>query len=123
MPYIVTVVAVILAAIFALLVKFWAGFVYFVLAVLLLLSLFWGAWLIYKYLTEFKAEIQERYKFYKAEKINKSHMDIGSYENNEMAYKKDFSRKILKDKISKWFVILFCFAVAVAFLLGMIFYK
>jgi len=123
MPYIVTVVAVILAAIFALLVKFWAGFVYFVLAVLLLLSLFWGAWLIYKYFTEFKEEIQERYKFYKAEKINRSQIDVGTYESNEVAYKKDFAKKILKDKMSKWFVILFCFAVAVAFLLGMIFYK
>lgn len=122
MAYIITAVAVVLAIIFALLGKLWAGFVYFVLCTLLLLALFWGVWLIYKYFTDFKRENEEKYKFFRAEKINKYQISAKYFDENEVQYKKEFKRRIFKDKLVKWFVIAFCFAVAVAFLLGMIFY-
>lgn len=122
MAYIITAVAVVLAIIFALLGKLWAGFVYFVLCTLLLLALFWGVWLIFKYFTDFKQELKEKYKLFKAEKINKYQISAQYFDENDAQYKKEFSKKVLKDKIMKWFVILFCFAVAVAFLLGMILY-
>lgn len=123
LPYIFTSVAVVLAALFAILNRFWTGFAYFVLSCCLLLALFWGAWLIYKYFTDFKHEIDERFKFYKAQKVNKSQVDESAFEANQAAYKKDFDRRMIKDKIIKWFIILFCFALAAAFLVGMILYK
>ncbi len=119
-PYIVTIVAVVLTAVFALLNKVWTGFAYFVLAILLLLALFWGGWLIFKYLTDFKKEQQERFKIYKADKINRSEITQETFEQNEAVYRKDFNKILRREKLVKWFLIVFCFAVAVAFLLGMI---
>ena len=60
MSYIVSIVAVVLAALFAVLGKWWGGFAYFVLAILLLLSIFWSVWLILKYRTDFKKETEEK---------------------------------------------------------------
>ncbi len=122
-PYIVTIVFVILTAIFAILNNYWTGFTYFVLACLMLLSLFWGAWQIYKYFTDFQKELKERFKFFKANQINSSEINEQIFEMNLSAYEKKFKKQILKEKIIKWFVILFCFALATAFLLGMIYYQ
>lgn len=119
---IVTVVAVVLATLFALLVKFWVGFAYFVLTTLLLLSLFWGVWLIIKYFTTYKEELNEKFKFYKADKLNNNNITAEEFENNLSTYKKDFSKIMLKEKILKWLVVLFCFALAFTFLFGIIFY-
>ena len=122
MAYIITIVAIVLAGIFSFLFNVWAGFAYFVLAVLLLLSLFWGCWQIYKYFTDFQKELEERFKIFRAETVNKKQTTAEYFDSNVAQFKKEFSKKILKDKIIKWFVIAFCFACAVAFLLGMIFY-
>lgn len=120
MAYIITIIAVVLAAVFAVLVKVWTGFMYFALASLLLLALFWAAWLIVKYFTEFKIEMNERFKIYKASTINKAGITSEHFNQNEAAYRKDFEKKMRKEKVIKWLVILFCFAVAAAFLLGMV---
>ncbi len=120
LPYIVTIVLVVLTAVFALLNKVWTGFAYFVLSVLLLLAVFWGVWLIYKYFTDFKLELEEKFKLYRANKINKTQISQENFNQNEKAYLKDFNKKVLKEKIIKWCVIAFCFAVAMAFLFGMI---
>lgn len=120
LPYIVTIVLVALTAVFALLNKVWTGFAYFVLSVLLLLAVFWGVWLIYKYFTDFKLELEEKFKLYRANKINKTQISQEKFDQNEKAYLKDFNKKVLKEKIVKWCVIAFCFAVAMAFLFGMI---
>ena len=122
MAYIISIVAIVLAGIFAILESVWAGFAYFVLAILLLLALFWGGWLIYKYFTAFQKELEERFKIFRAETINNKQTTAEYFDNNIAQFKKEFSKKTLKDKIIKWFVIAFCFACAVAFLLGMIFY-
>lgn len=122
LPYIVTAIIFVLVAIFALVVKFWAGFVYFVLALLLLLSLFWFLWFIYRYNTALKTELQEKYEIYKAEKINKTHMSIEEYNQNEVAYKKEFSKLAIKDKLRYVGLMLFCLAIAVAMLTAMICY-
>lgn len=122
LPYIVTAIVFVLAAIFALVVKFWAGFVYFVLALLLLLALFWFAWYIYRYFTVLKYDLQEQYKFFKAEKINRTQISVEEYNNNEVAYKKEFSKKSLKDKLRYVAMMLFCLAIAAAMLIAMICY-
>ena len=122
-PYIVTTIAVVLAALSAILNRFWTGFVYFTLSCLLILSFFWGAWQIFKYFTDFKFELEEKFKYFKADKINSKGVSSEVFEASLPAYKKEFKKKILKDKILKWFVILFCFAVGVAFLVAMIFDK
>lgn len=122
LSYIVTIVAIVLASIFALLLKVRAGFAYFVLTTLLLLSLFWGAWLIFKYLTEYKKELEEQFKLFKAKTINNRQLSVEYFDENIAVFKKEFSKKTKKDRFVKWFIILFCFACAVAFLLGMIFY-
>ncbi len=122
MAYIITIIAIVLAGIFALLVNVWAGFAYFVLATLFLLSMFWGCWLIYKYFTEFKKELEERFSIFRAETINNKQTTSQYFDDNVAVFKKEFAKKTLKDKIVKWFMILFCFACAVAFLLGAIFY-
>lgn len=122
LSYIVTIVAIVLASIFALLLKVWAGFAYFVLTTLLLLSLFWGTWLIFKYLTEYKKELEEQFKLFKAKTINNRQLSVEYFDENIAVFKKEFSKKTKKDRFVKWFIILFCFACAVAFLLGMIFY-
>lgn len=120
LPYIYTAVSIVLAAIFAILNRFWAGFAYFVLALLCLLAIFWGAWLIYKYSTEFKQELDEEFAFYKAEVVNKDNVSTEAFDAALPAYKKEFNKKMLKVKLYKWAVIAFCFAVAVLFLFGMI---
>ena len=122
LPYFITGGAVILAALFAILNRFWTGFVYFVLASLLVLSLFWGVWLIYKYFTDFKEELKDRFVLYKANKVNSTNATSDVVDANEAAYLKQFNRLVLKDKIIKWFIILFCFSVAVMFVIGMILY-
>ena len=94
MSYIVSIVAVVLAALFAVLGKWWGGFAYFVLAILLLLSIFWSVWLILKYRTDFKKETEEKYRLYKARQINKLQISEAMYMQNEATYKKDFKRKI-----------------------------
>ena len=118
--YIITIIAIVLASIFAILVKVWAGFMYFVLASLLLLSLFWGVWLIIQYFSSFKLELEERFKIFKANVINANQLTTEQFNQNEQIYRKDFSKKMLKDKFIKWFVIAFCFSLAVAFLMAMI---
>jgi len=121
--YIVTIAIAVLTAIFTILKEqVWNGFVYFVFSLILILGLFWGAWLIYKYYTEFKSEIDERYKVFKAEKINKLRITSEIYMASEVAYKKEFKRKLRREKFIKWFMICFCFAVAIAFLVALILY-
>ncbi len=119
-PYIVTIVFVILTAIFAILNNYWTGFTFFVLACLMLLSLFWGAWQIYKYFTDFQKELEERFKFYRAEKINAGGVTAEVFDQNLPTYKKSFKKSVIKDKMIKWFIILFCFALATTFLIGII---
>lgn len=123
MSYIVTIIAVVVAAIFALMVKLWTGFAYFVLVIFLLLSVFWGAWLIWKYFTDFRQELAERFTLFRAQTINRQRISSQHFDANLQQYKKEFSKKMLKDKVLKWCVISFCFACGLAFLLGMIWYK
>ena len=121
--YIVTIAIAVLTAVFTILKeRVWNGFVYFVFSLIMILGLFWGGWLIYKYFTDFKSEINEKYKFFKAEKINKLRITSAVYEASEMAYKKEFKRKLRREKFIKWFMICFCFAVAIAFLVALILY-
>ena len=120
LEYIITIADVALAGVFAILVKVWTGFMYFVLATLMVLALFWGAWLIYKFFTTYKEELNERFKIYKATTINATKITVEHFNENEATYRKDFSKKMRKEKFVKWFVIAFCFALAVAFLFGMI---
>lgn len=120
LPYIVTAVAIVLAGLFAVLNRFWAGFVYFVLVSLLALSLFWAIWLVYLYFTDFKEELEVRFSHFKAEKINEAKITVKYFDENLTAFKKQFSKRVLKDKLIKWFQILFAVAIAVTFLVGMI---
>ena len=118
--YIVTMVALILAGVFAILVKVWTGFMYFVLALLMVLALFWAVVQIYRYFTSFKKRAEERFKLYKAEVINQNNLSSSNFEANEKAYQKAFQKTFLKDKVLHWCLILFCFALAGAFLVAMI---
>jgi len=93
-----------------------------VLALLLLLSLLWFAWYIYRYFTVLKEDLQEQYKFFKAQKINRTNISVEEYNNNEVAYKKEFSKKALKDKLKYVAMMLFCLAIAGAMLMAMICY-
>lgn len=120
-PYIVSAIMIALVALFAILEKYWTGFIYFVLGSLLLLSVFWGVWLIISYLTVYKHERDERFLLYKAELINHDHITSEYFEQNKSAYKKAFEKKLTREKISRIYMIAFCFALAVAFLFGMIY--
>ncbi len=122
LPYIVTAILIVLAGIFALLNRVWAGFVYFVLSLLLLLSLFWGVWLIWQFFTTFKKELAEEFELFRADTINSKQLSAQDFDANVATYKKQFNKKMLKTKLAKWGIIVFCFAVAVAFLMGIIFY-
>jgi polyferredoxin len=121
--YIVTISIAILTAIFTILKEqVWSGFVYFVFASLMVLALFWCGWLIYKYFTDFTGEFAERYKFFRAEKINSLKITSDIYDANEEVYKKEFKKKLFRDKLVKWFIICLCFAIAVMFLIALILY-
>lgn len=122
LPYIFTVVFIIITALFAILRRFWEGFVYFVLGALLLLSVFWGVWLIYNYFTSFKKELDEKFKFFRVNVINQQGITTEAFDSALPAYRKLFKKKVLKDKLIKWGIILFCFACAGTFLVGMILY-
>lgn len=122
LPYIATAVLIVLTALFAILNKVWAGFVYFVLGSLLLLALFWGVWLTFLYFTDFKKELDEGFKFYRAKKVGEGQVSAKEFDTAEKAYRKQYEKGMLKEKLLKWGMILFCFAVAAAFLTGMILY-
>lgn len=123
LSYIVTILLALLTAIFTILKEeVWEGFVYFVFSLILLLALFWAVWLIYKYFTEFKNEVNEKWIIFKAEKINKLRITSDEFEKSEAGYKKEFKKKIFREKFIKWFMICFCFAVAATFLVALILY-
>ncbi len=121
LPYIVTATVIALAGLFAILNRFWSGFVYFVLVSLLLLSLFWTGWLIYLYFSDFQEELKERFNYFKSKTINETKITTDYFEENIAIFKKQFNKKTLKDKILKWFQILIAFSIAITFLIGMIF--
>ena len=120
-PYIVSAIAFVLVALFAILEKYWTGFVYFVLAILLALSLFWAVWLIIGYVTVYKKEVEERFLLFKAEIINHDHITTEYFEQNKTAYKKEFNKMLAREKISRIYMIAFCVALALAFLFGIIY--
>ncbi len=120
-PYIVSAAVFVLVVLFAILQTYWTGFVYFVLALLLALSLFWAVWLIIGYLTVYKKECEERFLVFKAEICNTDHITAEYFEQNKTAYKKMFEKKIAKEKISRIYMIIFCFALVVAFIFGIIY--
>ena len=120
-PYIVSAIAFVLVALFGILEKYWTGFVYFVLGILLALSLFWAVWLIVGYLTVYKKELDERFVLFKAEVINHDHITTEYFEQNQNAFKKEFQKNIAREKISRIYMIAFCFALAFAFLFGIIY--
>lgn len=121
MAYIFTIIAVVLAAVFALLAKIWAGFVYFVLASLLVLSIFWAVYLILKYFKEFKKDLEDRFVLYKAQVVNSNELTGQQFEQSEEIYRKNFNKSMFKEKFFKWFEIAFAIAMAVTFLIAMIF--
>lgn len=124
MIYIFTLIDIVLTALFAILGKYtWGGFAYFVLSLLLVLSLVWAGYFIYQYFTSFRREIDEQYQIFKVEKINKLKITKDEFEEYEETYKKEFKRSVVKQSFVKWFIILFCFAIAAAFLSSMILYK
>ncbi len=122
--YIVSAVDLVLTALFAILNKYvWKGFAYFVLSLLLALALAWGIWLVYKYFTAFKKEMEEEFNEYKIRVMNKEKITSKQFEEAEESYRKSFKKTLIKQIIFKWFIICFCFSIAVSFLLAMIFYK
>ena len=122
--YIITAVDLGLTALFAILnSKVWGGFAYFVLSLLLLLSLAWGVYLTFRYFKVFRVELQKDYAEFKAEKINKAGISIEEFEANEKTYRKQFNRSCLKQKLAKWAIIVFCFAVAGSFIAGLVLYR
>ena len=122
LPYIVTAVLIVLTALFAILNRVWTGFVYFVLSSLLLLALFWGVWQTFQYFTEYKKELDEAFKFYRAKLVGEGNVSAETFDTSEKAYRKQFEKSMRKEKFVKWGIILFCFATACAFLAGMILY-
>ena len=94
MAYIITIVAVVLAGIFALLVDVWASFVYFVLAILLLLALFWGGWLIYKYFTAYQKEVEDGFALFKAQIINSKNISAEEFDASLEYHKKEFAKSL-----------------------------
>ena len=99
LPYIVTAILIVLAGIFALLNRVWAGFVYFVLSLLLLLSLFWGVWLIWQFFTTFKKELAEEFELFRADTINSKQLSAQDFDANVATDKKQFNKKMLKTKL------------------------
>lgn len=122
LPYIVTAGLIALAALFAILNKVWSGFVYFVLSSMLLLALFWAVWLIFQFFTTYKQELDESFKYYRAKKVGEGQISAEAFDAAEKTYRKQFEKSMLKDKLLRWAVILFCFAVAGGFLVSMILY-
>ena len=120
---IVTIISLVWMIVFALLMRVWGGFVYFVLGLACLLSLFWFVYNIIRYYSSFQVELKERYGLFKADKINKMQISLEEYNKNEQAYVKEFQKTCIKSKVMFWLLTLFCLAVAITFLLGMIFYK
>lgn len=124
MMYIVTAVDLVLTAIFAILHKtVWKGFAYFMLSLLVLLALAWGVYLIVKYFTSYKKELAQDYKEFQLDKRGLEGVSEQELQENEKQYRKEFDRSKLKQKILKWFVILFCFAIAASFISAIVLYK
>ena len=124
MMYIFTAVDLVLTALFAILnSKVWSGFAYFVLSLLFVLALAWGIFLIVNYFTAYKKELQADYEDFKLKKRGVDGVSVEELEENEVVYKKEFKKSKIKQKMVKWFIILFCFAIAISFLVAMFFYK
>ena len=118
-PYIVSAIAFVLVALFAILETYWFGLVYFVLGTLLALAGFWAIWLLIGYFTVYQKELDERFLLYKAEVINHDHITADYFEENKKAYRKEFEKKLAREKISRIYMIIFCFALVVAFIVAM----
>ncbi len=118
--YIISASIIALSIVFAVLISVWSGFTYFVLSLLALLSLAWAGHLIYLYVTEFQEQLKEDFKYYKAETVNSNSISSDDFDKNVAYYKKQFNRKVLKDKIINICKIVFCFGLAILFLIAMI---
>ena len=118
--YIVSAVIIVLSIILSFLIQFWDGFTYFILSFLTILALLWAAYMIYDYCTEFKDELEESFKYFKAETCNQKNITPENFDKNIATYKKEFHKTMWKDKAVNISKIVFCFGLAILFIVGMI---
>ena len=101
------------------LIEVWGGFSYFVLSLLTLLALAWAGHLIYFYVTDFKEQLKEDFKYFKAEMVNTKNITSQEFDDNFVVYNKQFKKRVLKDKIINICKIVFCFGLALLFIIAM----
>ncbi|MBO5394941.1 MAG: hypothetical protein J6A28_03450 [Clostridia bacterium] len=111
--YIVTAVLASLIILSGCLKGVWSGFIYFAVSFLALLSLYWGAVLIYKYIDDYKWQFEEDFAYYKAQTINSTSITEKDFEAARALYVKKFKRTLVRDKIIDIFKILFCLSMVV----------
>ena len=117
--YVISACIIVLCIIFALLIEVWGGFSYFVLSLLTFLALSWAGHLIYFYVTDFKEQLKEDFKYFKAEMVNTKNITSQEFDDNLAVYNKQFKKRVLKDKIINICKIVFCFGLALLFIIAM----
>lgn len=104
---IVTVVSIILIIAFALMKSIWIGFVYFAFSFLILLSIYWIAIIAINYIEDYKTNLPEGFKVYKAQLINSTNLTSQDIEDNKKLYIKKYKKTLRKGKLIEWGKILF----------------
>lgn len=108
MKNIITSVILVLTIIFFSIMKtIWAGFVYFAITALIILSGYWLVIIFIDYRQEYKHNILSRFKLYSAQLINNTNITSEDIENNKNYYIKKFNKTLVKEKIIEWIKMLF----------------
>ncbi len=116
----VTISAILLILLFAFLRSVWAGFVYFSISILIVISFYWIIVIILDYIYEFRTKDLEGFKMFCAELINISDITSQDIENNKQEYIKKYKKSILKYKFIEWVKILFLVSLIVISIISMI---
>ncbi len=96
--FIITAVGLALIITFGFLRRVWAPFIYFALAFIMVLSIYWLVVLIKDYIHNYYKDIDEDFKLYKAKLINSSEITLEQIEKSPKYYLKKFRRTQWKEK-------------------------
>ena len=111
--WILTGILIAFLILFICLKSVWHGFVYFAIAMLMLLCLFWIAVLIYEYIDYYYKNFENNFKQYKAEEINSQNINTQEFEEGIEGQLKNFKKSLRLSKFIDIFKIIFIFTIFV----------
>ncbi len=105
--WILTGVFIGLTTLFVCLKSVWAGFVYFALACLIIICMFWVMQLSFYYYCDYYKNYDDDFKYFKANIVNTKNITSQEFEENIDYYRKMHKKERVYNKIIDIFKILF----------------